>query len=50
MLRLSGKLPTFSNMGYFPAIEFDETSNPETYYWTMWKLPLFNATSYLRKC
>jgi ribulose-bisphosphate carboxylase small chain len=31
--------------GYFPAIEFDEESNPETYYWTLWKLPLFNATS-----
>ena len=32
-------------MGYIPAIEFNEDSNPETYYWTMWKLPLFNATS-----
>jgi ribulose-bisphosphate carboxylase small chain len=33
------------NMGYFPAIEFNENSNPEVYYWTMWKLPLFNAKS-----
>jgi ribulose-bisphosphate carboxylase small chain len=33
------------DMGYFPAIEFNETSEPTVYYWTMWKLPLFNATS-----
>lgn len=33
------------NMGYFPAIEFSETSDAEMYYWTMWKLPLFNANS-----
>ncbi|MDJ0701895.1 MAG: ribulose bisphosphate carboxylase small subunit [Leptolyngbyaceae cyanobacterium MO_188.B28] len=32
-------------MGYIPAVEFNETSDPEVYYWTMWKLPLFNATS-----
>ncbi|MEO0430799.1 MAG: ribulose bisphosphate carboxylase small subunit [Cyanobacteria bacterium J06656_5] len=31
--------------GYFPAVEFNETSDPEVYYWTMWKLPLFNAKS-----
>jgi len=31
--------------GYFPCIEFNEDSNAETYYWTMWKLPLFNVTS-----
>jgi ribulose-bisphosphate carboxylase small chain len=29
--------------GYFPAVEFNETSNPTECYWTMWKLPLFNA-------
>ncbi len=33
------------DQGYFPCIEFNETSEPQTYYWTMWKLPLFNATS-----
>jgi ribulose-bisphosphate carboxylase small chain len=32
-------------MGYFPAVEFNETSDPEVYYWTMWKLPLFNANT-----
>lgn len=32
------------DQGYFPAIEFNETSEPTEYYWTMWKLPLFNAT------
>ncbi|MBW4664659.1 MAG: ribulose bisphosphate carboxylase small subunit [Chroococcus sp. CMT-3BRIN-NPC107] len=29
--------------GYFPAIEFNEVSDPTELYWTMWKLPLFNA-------
>ncbi|BCL33937.1 MULTISPECIES: ribulose bisphosphate carboxylase small subunit [Nostocaceae] len=31
------------NQGYFPAIEFNEQSEPTEYYWTLWKLPLFNA-------
>jgi ribulose-bisphosphate carboxylase small chain len=29
--------------GCIPAIEFNKTSEPTEYYWTMWKLPLFNA-------
>ncbi|MDJ0798005.1 MAG: ribulose bisphosphate carboxylase small subunit [Calothrix sp. MO_167.B12] len=33
------------DQGYFPAIEFNEDSDPAEYYWTMWKLPLFNASS-----
>ena len=33
------------DQGYFPAIEFNEDSEPTQYYWTMWKLPLFNANS-----
>ncbi|AGY56913.1 ribulose bisphosphate carboxylase small subunit [Gloeobacter kilaueensis] len=31
--------------GYIPAIEFNETSDPTEYYWTLWKLPLFGAQS-----
>jgi ribulose-bisphosphate carboxylase small chain len=31
------------DQGYIPCVEFNETSAPEVYYWTMWKLPLFNA-------
>ncbi|MGI8501537.1 MAG: ribulose bisphosphate carboxylase small subunit [Hassallia sp.] len=31
--------------GYIPAIEFNEKSEPNEFYWTMWKLPLFNAKS-----
>ncbi len=30
---------------YIPAIEFNESSDPTQYYWTMWKLPLFGASS-----
>jgi ribulose-bisphosphate carboxylase small chain len=29
--------------GYFPAVEFNEVSEPTEYYWTLWKLPFFNA-------
>ncbi|HEY9665044.1 MAG TPA: ribulose bisphosphate carboxylase small subunit [Allocoleopsis sp.] len=29
--------------GYFPCIEFNEDSAAELHYWTMFKLPLFNA-------
>ena len=31
------------DQGYIPAIEFNETSEPTEYFWTMWKLPLFGA-------
>ncbi|MDF5732074.1 MAG: ribulose bisphosphate carboxylase small subunit [Rhizonema sp. PD38] len=31
--------------GYIPAIEFNETSSPTDFYWTLWKLPLFGAKS-----
>ncbi|WP_088892667.1 ribulose bisphosphate carboxylase small subunit [Leptolyngbya ohadii] len=33
------------DQGYFPCIEFNEDSAADMYYWTMWKLPLFNARS-----
>lgn len=33
------------DQGYIPAIEFNEVSDPTQYYWTLWKLPLFNARS-----
>lgn len=31
------------DQGYIPAVEFSESSAPEMHYWTLWKLPLFNA-------
>jgi ribulose-bisphosphate carboxylase small chain len=31
--------------GFIPAIEFNESSEPTDCYWTLWKLPLFKATS-----
>ncbi|HEY9667135.1 MAG TPA: ribulose bisphosphate carboxylase small subunit [Coleofasciculaceae cyanobacterium] len=33
------------DQGYFPAVEFSESSEPTQHYWTMWKLPLFRARS-----
>lgn len=29
--------------GYIPGVEFSESSAAEMHYWTLWKLPLFNA-------
>ncbi len=31
--------------GYIPAIEFEEAPTPDLHHWTLWKLPLFSATS-----
>jgi ribulose-bisphosphate carboxylase small chain len=31
------------DQGYIPGVEFSESSAPEQHYWTLWKLPLFNA-------
>ncbi|MGL5081593.1 MAG: ribulose bisphosphate carboxylase small subunit [Microcoleaceae cyanobacterium] len=31
--------------GFIPAVEFNETSDPEQHYWTMWKLPLFSVST-----
>ncbi|HEY9625397.1 MAG TPA: ribulose bisphosphate carboxylase small subunit [Crinalium sp.] len=33
------------DQGYIPGVEFSDSSEPTQYYWTMWKLPLFNATT-----
>jgi ribulose-bisphosphate carboxylase small chain len=33
------------DQGYIPAIEFSEQSEPTQHYWTLWKLPLFSATT-----
>ena len=33
------------DQGYIPAVEFEENPKPSDHHWTMWKLPLFQATS-----
>jgi ribulose-bisphosphate carboxylase small chain len=33
------------SQGFIPAVEFNEQSEPTEFYWTLWKLPLFNARS-----
>lgn len=33
------------DQGYIAAIEFEESPQPETHHWTLWKLPLFEARS-----
>jgi ribulose-bisphosphate carboxylase small chain len=33
------------DQGYIPGVEFSEESEPTQHFWTLWKLPLFNATS-----
>jgi ribulose-bisphosphate carboxylase small chain len=43
--QIARQLQYIIDKGYIPAVEFNETSDPEVYYWTMWKLPLFHATT-----
>lgn len=43
--QIARQLQYVIDQGFIPAIEFNEDSNPETYYWTMWKLPLFGKAS-----
>jgi len=43
--QISKQIQYILNQGYIPAIEFNETSDPKEFYWTMWKLPLFSAKS-----
>jgi ribulose-bisphosphate carboxylase small chain len=43
--QISKQVQYILDKGYIPAIEFNESSDPEVCYWTMWKLPLFNATT-----
>lgn len=41
--QISKQIQYILDQGYIPAIEFNEKSDPAEYYWTLWKLPLFNA-------
>ena len=43
--QISRQLQYILDNGYIPGVEFSESSAPEQHYWTLWKLPLFNATS-----
>lgn len=31
--------------GYIPAVEFEKEPKPSDHHWTLWKLPLFTASS-----
>jgi ribulose-bisphosphate carboxylase small chain len=33
------------DQGFIPGVEFEESPEPDTHFWTMWKLPLFGANS-----
>lgn len=44
-MQISKQIQYILDKGYFPAVEFNETSNPTDTYWTMWKLPLFSTNS-----
>jgi ribulose-bisphosphate carboxylase small chain len=33
------------DQGYYPCVEFRDNPQPQDYYWTMWKLPLFDCRS-----
>lgn len=43
--QISRQVQYILDQGYIPAVEFSEDSEPKQHFWTLWKLPLFNATS-----
>jgi ribulose-bisphosphate carboxylase small chain len=43
--QISRQIEYMVDQGYIPGVEFTEDSSPELHYWTLWKLPLFNASS-----
>ena len=43
--QIAKQLQYILDQGYIPGVEFNETSDPEVRYWTLWKLPLFHARS-----
>ena len=43
--QITRQLQYILDRGYIPGVEFSESSAPEQHYWTLWKLPLFNATT-----
>jgi ribulose-bisphosphate carboxylase small chain len=43
--QIARQLQYIIDKGFIPAIEFNESSEPTVCYWTMWKLPMFGATS-----
>ncbi len=44
-IQISKQVQYIIDQGYIPAVEFSEESEPEQHYWTLWKLPLFNAST-----
>jgi len=43
--QISRQIQYILEKGYIPAIEFNESSDPTEFYWSMWKLPLFSVRS-----
>jgi ribulose-bisphosphate carboxylase small chain len=43
--QIAKQLQYILDSGFIPAVEFSEDSEPTQHYWTLWKLPLFNATT-----
>jgi ribulose-bisphosphate carboxylase small chain len=44
-IQISKQIQYILDQEYIPAVEFSEKSEPEQHYWTLWKLPLFNANT-----
>ncbi len=43
--QISKQINYMLEQGYIPAIEFEENPTPGMHHWTLWKLPLFSASS-----
>ena len=43
--QIARKIQYMLAQGYIPAVEFEKDPKPSDHHWTMWKLPLFQATN-----
>ena len=43
--QISKQVQYIIDQGYIPAVEFEENPQPNDHHWTLWKLPLFSASS-----
>ena len=43
--QIASQIDFMLEQGFIPAVEFQEDPKPADHYWTLWKLPLFEASS-----
>jgi ribulose-bisphosphate carboxylase small chain len=43
--QIASQIQYMFDQGFIPGVEFEKEPTPELHHWTLWKLPLFGATS-----